>query len=70
MTFLKSKIYVLLNNLLMRNCVTLFDQVQHMCDQNEKLNQKKDNSSKKDRERGVEREPTGPEKIVVGEVLK
>ena len=31
-TFLKSKIYVLLNNLLMRHSMTLFEQVQQMCD--------------------------------------
>lgn len=69
-TFLKSKIYVLLNNLLMRNNITLFEQVQQMCEQNDKHNSKKDSSTKKDRERGVEREPAGPERIIIGDVLK
>ena len=33
-------------------------------------NRRREGERKKDRERGVEREPAGPERIIIGDVLK
>ena len=41
-----------------------------MCEQNDKLNQKKDHSNKKDHQRGENKVHHNNEPIVIGEVLK